>query len=185
MVLIVGLGNPGKDYEFTRHNIGFRIADKVTDSLEKKKIYRKFNSLVTQSAYNRKKLIILKPQTFMNESGAAVNQCCRFFGKKISQILVIHDDIDIDFGELKMKSDGNTGGHRGLESIAEKLGSCDFDRLRFGLGRPPGRRDPSDYVLEEFGKREREEVEIGIVKSLDMIKDYLKEGIEYAMNKYN
>jgi PTH1 family peptidyl-tRNA hydrolase len=185
MVLIVGLGNPGKSYEFTRHNIGFRIADKVTDNLEKKKIYRKFSSLVTESTYNRKKLIILKPQTFMNDSGTAVDLCCRFFGKKIKPILVIHDDIDIDFGELKMKSGGNTGGHKGLESIVEKLGSHDFNRLRFGLGRPPGRQDPSDYVLEEFGKREREEVEICIIRSLDMIKDYLEEGIEYAMNKYN
>lgn len=185
MVLIVGLGNPGKSYKFTRHNIGFRIADKVIESLEKKKIYRKFNSSVTESSYNRKKIIILKPQTFMNNSGTAVDLCCRFFGKKIGSMLVIHDDIDIDFGEVKMKSCGSTGGHKGLESIAEKLGMYDFDRLRFGLGRPPGSQDPSDYVLDEFRKREREEVEIGIIKSLDMIKDYLKEGIEYTMNKYN
>jgi PTH1 family peptidyl-tRNA hydrolase len=84
-----------------------------------------------------------------------------------------------------LKSGGSTGGHKGLESIAEKLGSFEFDRLRFGLGRPPGRKDPSEYVLEEFDKREIEEVEVGIVKSLDMIGGYLKEGIEYAMNKYN
>jgi PTH1 family peptidyl-tRNA hydrolase len=185
MVLIVGLGNPGKGYESTRHNIGFRIVDKLVDSLVKKKIYRKFNSLVTESTHNRKKLIILKPQTFMNDSGTAVYLCCRFFGKKISQILIVHDDIDIGFGELKLKSGGSTGGHKGLESIAEKLGSFEFDRLRFGLGRPPGRKDPSEYVLEEFDKREIEEVEVGIVKSLDMIGGYLKEGIEYAMNKYN
>jgi len=185
MVLIVGLGNPGKRYEFTRHNIGFKIADKIADSLEKKKIYRKFDSSVAESSYNRKKIILLKPQTFMNNSGAAVSLCCRFFGKKISSILVIHDDIDIDFGQIKLKAGGNTGGHKGLESIADKLGNHDFDRLRFGVGRPPGRQDPADYVLDEFKKNESEEVEIGIMRSLDMVADYLKEGIECAMNKYN
>jgi PTH1 family peptidyl-tRNA hydrolase len=185
MVLIVGLGNPGKSYEFTRHNIGFRIVDKIAGSLEKKKIYRKFDSSVTESIYNRKKIILLKPQTFMNNSGTAVDLCCRFFGKKINSILVIHDDIDIDFGEIKMKSGGNTGGHKGLESIVEKIQDHDFDRLRFGVGRPHGRQDPADYVLDEFRKSEREEVEIGIMRSLDIVRDYLKEGIEYTMNKYN
>ena len=185
MVLIVGLGNPGKSYKFTRHNIGFRIVDKIADSFEKKKIYRKFSSSVTETTYNRKKIILLKPQTFMNNSGTAVALCCRFFGKKINSILVIHDDIDIEFGEIKMKSGGNTGRHKGLESIAEKLQSYDFDRLRFGAGRPQGRQDPADYVLDEFRKNEREEVEIDIMKSLGIVRDYLEEGIEYTMNKYN
>ena len=185
MVLIVGLGNPGKGYEFTRHNIGFKIVDKITGSLRRKKVYRKFNSSVTESTYNRKKIILLKPQTFMNNSGAAVVLWCRFLGKKISSILVIHDDIDIDFGEIKLKAGGSTAGHKGLESIAEKLGNSDFDRLRFGVGRPPGRQDPADYVLDGFKKKEMEEVEIGILKSLDMVRDYIEEGIEYAMNKYN
>ncbi len=185
MVLIVGLGNPGKSYEFTRHNIGFRIVDKIADSFEKKKIYRKFNSSAAESTYNRKKIILLKPQTFMNNSGAAVALCCKFFGKRINSILVIHDDIDIESGEIKMKSGGNTGGHKGLESIVKKLKNYDFDRLRFGVGRPHGRQDPADYVLDEFRKSEREEVEIGIMRSLNMVRDYLKEGIEYTMNKYN
>ncbi len=185
MVLIVGLGNPGKEYEFTRHNIGFRIIDKINDSLEKKKIYRKFNSLVSESSYNEQKIILLKPQIFMNDSGSAVALCYRFFEKQISSMLVIHDDIDIELGEIRLKSGGNTGGHKGLESIVEKFGSFDFDRLRFGIGRPPGRQDATDYVLGEFKKREREEVEIGIQRSPDMVNDYLMEGIEYAMNKYN
>jgi len=185
MILIIGLGNPGKDYELTRHNIGFRIVDEFVGNIEKKSCYRKFNSLIIESSYNDQKLILLKPQTFMNASGAAVALCHRFYENQIDSMLVIHDDIDIRFGEIKLKRDGSTGGHKGLESIAEKLGSYNFDRLRFGIGRPPGRKDPIDYVLEEFDKKEKEEIEIGVQKSVVIIRDYLAEGIEYAMNKYN
>ncbi|GAG64685.1 unnamed protein product [marine sediment metagenome] len=185
MVLIIGLGNPGKDYEFTRHNIGFKIIDKFAESLEKKSCYRKFNSTVTESSYDGKKLILLKPQTYMNSSGTAVAMCYNFLRKQINSMLVIHDDIDIGFGEIRLKTGGGTGGHKGLESIADKLGNYDFDRLRFGVGRPPGRQDAADYVLDGFGKNEREEVEIGVQRSTDIIRDYLTEGIEYAINKYN
>ncbi len=185
MILIVGLGNPGKEYKFTRHNIGFKIADKFAESLEGKSRYRKFSSLVIESSYNNHKVIILKPQTFMNCSGNAVALCCRFFKDQISSILLIHDDIDIEFGEIKLKNDGSTAGHKGLESVAVSLGSYDFNRLRFGVGRPPGRQDPADYVLEDFSRNEKEEVEIGIQKSVDIIRDYIEKGIEYAMNEYN
>ncbi|HEY4695754.1 MAG TPA: aminoacyl-tRNA hydrolase [Candidatus Hydromicrobium sp.] len=185
MILIVGLGNPGKDYEFTRHNIGFRIVDKFTEGFEKKSCYRKFNSLVCELSFNNQKLILLKPQTFMNNSGISIAQCCSFFGNQINSMLVIHDDIDIGFGEIRLKSGGSTGGHKGLESIVASLGNCDFDRLRFGIGRPPGKQDAADYVLEEFKKKEKEEVEIDVQRSVDIIRDYLTEGIEYTMNKYN
>jgi PTH1 family peptidyl-tRNA hydrolase len=185
MILIIGLGNPGKDYESTRHNIGFRIVDEFAGNIEKKSCYRKFNSLIFESSYNDQKLILLKPQTFMNNSGTAVALCYRFFENQISSMLVIHDDIDIMFGEIKIKRGGSTGGHKGLESIAENLRNYDFDRLRFGIGRPPGRQDATDYVLEEFGKKEKEEVEIGVQRSVDILKDYLANGVEFAMNKYN
>jgi len=185
MVLIVGLGNPGKDYEFTRHNIGFRIADRFVEGFEKKSFYKKFNSLICESSFSDKKLMILKPQTFMNNSGISIALCCRSFGNQIDSLLVIHDDIDIGFGEIRLKRGGSTGGHKGLESIVESLGNCDFDRLRFGIGRPPGKQDPADFVLEEFKKKEKEEVEAGMQKSVDIIKDYLTEGIKFAMNKYN
>ena len=185
MILIVGLGNPGKEYELTRHNIGFRIVDRFADSLKKKSCYRKFNSRVIESSYNNHKIIILKPMTFMNSSGDSVNLCYRFFKNEISSILVVHDDIDIETGRIKLKKDGSTAGHRGLESIAKRLGSLDFDRLRFGVGRPPVGKDAADYVLEEFNKKEKEEVDFAVQKAVDIIKDYISEGIEYAMNKYN
>lgn len=185
MILIVGLGNPGKDYEFTRHNIGFKIIDKFAAGFEKKSCYRKFDSLVCELLYDNQKLILLKPQTFMNSSGISVASFYRFFEDRIKSMLVIHDDIDIEFGEIKLKRGGSTGGHKGLESIADNLENYDFDRLRFGVGRPPGKKDAADYVLEEFGKSEKEEVEIGVQRAVDIIRDYLAEGIEYAMNKYN
>ncbi|MFA5015884.1 MAG: aminoacyl-tRNA hydrolase [Actinomycetota bacterium] len=185
MILIAGLGNPGKDYELTRHNIGFSIADKFTEGFEKKSFYRKFDSLICESSFNNQKLIILKPQTFMNNSGISIALYYRFFGNQIDSLLVIHDDIDIEFGEIRLKRGGSTGGHKGLESIVESLGNCNFDRLRFGIGRPPGKQDPADFVLEEFKKKEKEEVEAGMQKSVDIIKDYLTEGIKFAMNKYN
>ncbi len=185
MILIVGLGNPGKDYKFTRHNIGFRIIDKFATGFERKSCYQKFNSLVCELFHDDQKLMLLKPQTFMNDSGISVASFYRFFGDQIKSMLVIHDDIDIEFGEIKLKRGGSTGGHKGLESIVDSIGNYDFDRLRFGIGRPPGRQDAADYVLEEFGKNEKEEVEIDVQRSVDIIRDYLAEGIEYAMNKYN
>ena len=185
MFLIVGLGNPGKEYEFTRHNIGFEIIDNFSDSLEKKSQYQKFNSSVTESSHNKEKLILLKPQTFMNNSGAAVASCYKFYNEQVCFMMVIHDDIDIEFGEIRLKAGGSTGGHKGLESIANRLGSYDFDRLRFGVGRPPGRMEASDYVLMKFKKSQKDEIEIGIQRSVDAIKDYISGGIEYAMNKYN
>ncbi len=185
MILIVGLGNPGKNYEFTRHNIGFRIVDKFVDSLEKKSCYRKFMSAVLESYYSNHEIIILKPQMFMNKSGEAVALCSSYYGDQISSMLIIHDDIDINFGEITLKKGGSTAGHKGLESIATSLGSYDFDRLRFGVGRPTGRQDASDYVLKEFGRKEKEEVEVGIERSVDIIEDYITGGIQHAMNKYN
>lgn len=185
MILIAGLGNPGKEYVSTRHNIGFKIVEKFVDSLEDKRCYKKFNSFVAESSYNNHKIIVLKPLTFMNRSGSAVAPCYRFFKGQIDSMLVIHDDIDIEFGELKLKKGGSTAGHRGLESIAAAMGNYEFDRLRFGVGRPPGRQDPADYVLEEFGRKEMEEVEVAVHRAADIIRDYIVRGIEYAMNEYN
>ncbi|MEA2016121.1 MAG: aminoacyl-tRNA hydrolase [Actinomycetota bacterium] len=185
MILIVGLGNPGKNYEFTRHNIGFRIADRFAGKLEKKSCYPKFMSMVIESSFSNRKIIILKPQTFMNKSGEAVALCSSYYKDKINSMLVIHDDIDISFGDIALKKGGGTAGHKGLESIAASLKSYDFDRLRFGVGRPAGRQDASDFVLKEFSRKEKVEVKVGIEKSVDIMADYITGGIQYAMNKYN
>ncbi len=185
MILIAGLGNPGKDYELTRHNIGFEIVDRLSESLESKSLYHKFNSLIIESSFEKKKLLLLKPQLFMNNSGSAVAACMDSYGDEISSLMVVHDDLDIEPGNIKLKRGGSTAGHKGLESIANKTGSNDFYRLRFGVGRPPGRMDPVDFVLRHFKKKEIPGVELDIARSAEAIKDYIKEGIDFAMNKYN
>ena len=121
----------------------------------------------------------------MNNSGTAVAAFISLYGEEIISMMVIHDDIDIEFGSIRLKKGGSTAGHRGLESIAEKTGNNDFYRLRFGVGRPPGRMDPADFVLRHFKKSEITGVELDISRSVDAIKDYIREGIDYAMNKYN
>ena len=185
MILIVGLGNPGGDYTGTRHNIGFTVVDMLVSSLDSGSRFTKFNSAAYNASYAGKDLLILKPQTFMNNSGSAVAAALRAYGDEITRMLVVHDDIDIEFGCIKIKSGGNTAGHRGLQSIFEKTGKLDFDRIRFGVGRPPGRMEASDYVLRLFKKSEAKELELLIDRAVDMIRDYIENGLEHTANEYN
>ena len=132
---------------------------------------------------------MIRPAAWLLAIGAilcsAVAGALKFYGDEISRLLVIHDDIDIEFGQIKLKRGGSTAGHKGLQSIFEKTQNLDFDRLRFGVGRPPGRMDASDYVLRLFSKSELEEVDFLIKHAVDAIKDYILEGIEFTSNKYN
>ncbi|MCL4415960.1 MAG: aminoacyl-tRNA hydrolase [Actinobacteria bacterium] len=185
MILIIGLGNPGEDYEQTRHNIGFVILDKFSEDTGILSQISKFNSILIKSKYAGKALLCVKPCTFMNNSGSAVLKVIRHFEDDIESTIVIHDDLDIEFGEIKFKSGGGTGGHNGLESILKKLGRSDFDRLRFGIGRPPGRKDPADFVLSKFKMKETRELDSIIPISIEALKDYIENGINFAMNKYN
>ncbi len=185
MILIVGLGNPGKEYTDTRHNIGFAVIDEMASGAGSGNKYSNFNSMVYDAEISGTKLLLLKPQTFMNNSGSAVSGALRSYGDEIERILVVHDDIDIEFGQIKLKNGGSTAGHRGLESIYEKTRTLDFDRLRFGIGRPPGRMEASDYVLRRFARGELEEAGLMIRQSADAISDYIIDGIDFASNKYN
>ncbi|MBU4293427.1 MAG: aminoacyl-tRNA hydrolase [Actinobacteria bacterium] len=185
MILIIGLGNPGEEYGQTRHNIGFIILNKFSEETGILVQISKFNSILIKSEYAGKALLCVKPCTFMNNSGSAVLKVIELFEGKIESTIVIHDDLDIEFGEIKLKSGGGTGGHNGLESIVKKLGCSDFDRLRFGIGRPSGRKDPADFVLSKFKRRETRELDSCITISVEALKDYVENGINYVMNKYN
>ena len=185
MILIVGLGNPGKEYTGTRHNIGFEIIEELASETCSGNKYTKFNSTAYDAEISGTRLLLLKPQIFMNNSGSALAGALKSYGEEIERILVIHDDIDIEFGQIKLKKGGSTAGHRGLESIYDKTQTLDFDRLRFGVGRPPGRMEASSYVLRRFNKSELKEVEFLIRLSVDAIKDYITDGIDFASNKYN
>lgn len=185
MFLIVGLGNPGGDYAGTRHNIGFAIIDMLVSRIASGNRYKKFNSEAYNASYAGKDLLIIKPRTFMNRSGSAAAAALSHMGEKKTGMLVVHDDIDIEFGRIKIKRGGSTAGHRGLQSIFDNTGGLDFDRLRFGVGRPPGRMEASDYVLRPFNKSEKKELDLLIDRSVDMIREYIKNGLEYTANKYN
>lgn len=186
MILIIGLGNPGKEYELTRHNIGFIILEEFVENLENPITqYYKYDSLITETAYSSKKILLLKPLTFMNTSGSAVFQVYRNFQSEVESILVIHDDLDIEFGQIRLKAGGGSGGHNGLESIIKKMGNSDFNRLRFGIGRPTGKKDAVDFVLTKFKKREAAQLPGMVEKAIEAIKDYILNGVGYSMNKYN
>ena len=179
-MLIVGLGNPGPNYESTRHNIGFMVIDELVKRLNAQKLS---SSSFKGELFKFSDHYLLKPLTFMNLSGISVAAVKKFY--KIDEVVVIHDDLDIEFGIVKFKCGGGTGGHNGLESIVEHLGNADFNRLRFGIGRPPGRKDPAVFVLSGFRKAEKNELDFLIDRSISAIKDYIDSGIDYAMNEYN
>lgn len=185
MILIVGLGNPGKDYWGTRHNVGFAIIDELISGIDSGNKYTKFNSIAVNAKCSGTDLILLKPVAFMNNSGSAIVAAMKFYGDEISRILIIHDDIDIEFGHVKIKRGGGTAGHRGLQSIFTKTGNLDFDRIRFGVGRPPGRMEASDYVLRKFGKSETKELDFLIKHAAEIVIGYIENGLEHAANKYN
>jgi PTH1 family peptidyl-tRNA hydrolase len=184
-MLIVGLGNPGAEYSQTRHNIGFIIIDRFLEELGKPESFIKFNSEIHKSKYSGRELLLVKPLTFVNKSGTSISNVINHYDINSDEILVIHDDLDIEFGMIKFKCGGGTGGHNGLESIVQYLGKTDFNRLRFGIGRPPGKKDPAVFVLSRFRKAEIGELDFLIDKSISAIKDYIHFGIDYTMNEYN
>lgn len=183
--LIVGLGNPGKEYERTRHNIGFLILDafaRIHGITIGKRDYR---GLLGDGRVGDTRVFLLKPQTFMNLSGESVAAFLRQKPLALSDILIVTDDIALPLAKLRLRPGGSAGGHNGLKSLISHLHSPEFPRLRFGVGAP---RDPSvqiDYVLGTFSKREQDEVEEGIEHAVAAIETWLAEGITPAMNKYN
>jgi PTH1 family peptidyl-tRNA hydrolase len=185
MILIIGLGNPGRHYYSNRHNIGYIIADRFAFQAGAPDFRQKFQSEHCRITYLDTDIIILKPLTFMNNSGRSVAKFFKYYRDKITGLLVLHDDLDVEFGTIKFKRGGSSGGHNGLESIINTLGDTGFDRLRFGIGRPPAGEDPADFVLKNFNRAEEKELPYLVEKSLNALKDYISGGVENAMNLYN
>lgn len=183
--LIAGLGNPGKEYRSSRHNIGFMVIDQLEKEMAFKIGKVQQRSLVGSGKFENWHIILAKPQTFMNLSGSAVSSLLRFYKITPDHLLVIHDDVDLPLGSLRLRPSGSSGGHRGLDSIIQHLHSQDFPRLRVGVGRPPGRMSTASYVLEGFLPSEQDLLEIMLQKSADAVKMILTNGVETAMNKYN
>lgn len=184
--LIVGLGNPGLKYELTRHNIGFQVANFIAKKIDEKFKRVQFNALIAKGTYKGKKIILVKPQTYMNNSGQAVGSLARYYKVDIKNVIVIFDDVDLPFETIRVRSEGGSGGHKGMKSIIQHFSnSQDFPRIRFGVGRPPGRMVTADYVLQRFNKEEEKILDLYIQKAADAIFDIVENDIVHAMNHFN
>jgi PTH1 family peptidyl-tRNA hydrolase len=183
--LIVGLGNPGREYARHRHNIGFRVADHFahTHAINFSKV--QLNAMVALGRLGETRVILAKPQTFMNVSGHAVGGLLNFYKVPIDRLLVVFDDLDLPFGSVRLRQEGGAGGHNGMRSIIAQLGGNTFPRLRIGIGRPPGRMDPAAFVLQDFNTDESIEIEAIVDRSVKAIETFIAEGIAMAMNQFN
>lgn len=184
MFLVAGLGNPGKEYNGSRHNIGFMVVDELADRLGVKGWKKGFSGLYGEAYYEGEKILLLKPQTYMNRSGESISQALGFYRLPTERLIVIHDDIDLPFGQIRLKRGGGSAGHRGVDSISSCLGSRDFIRLRVGIGRP-GHRDIVSHVLSGFTGYEKGFLRSLLTFSGDAVLDVVSKGLESAMNTYN
>jgi PTH1 family peptidyl-tRNA hydrolase len=183
--LIVGLGNPGRAFHMNRHNVGFMLVDRLAKDIGVAFRRRQAGSLVTDGRLDGLKVILAKPQGFMNTSGGPVASLVRFFQIPLDHLLIVHDDLDLPLGSLRLRGSGGSAGHRGMQSIVTRLASQDIPRLRIGIGRPPGRMDPADFVLKDFAKDETELLEITLERAVACVRALLLEGLELAMTRFN
>ena len=184
-ILIAGLGNPGREYQHNRHNVGFHclglLAAKYGLSFGKKQS----QADLALGHVAGQKAILLKPLTFVNLSGEAVGAVAHFYKVAPGNILVIYDDLDLPQGTLRLRPGGGSGGHNGIKSIARHLNTQEFPRLRVGIGRPPGRMEPKDYVLQDFSEQERAVMEQAYARVVEGVETFIRQGIKEAMNRFN
>lgn len=185
MFLIAGLGNPGKKYSRTRHNIGFEILNRWSEMLGAPMKGRRFQSRSAIAHFQQKAIILLRPVTYMNRSGQAIKACLDFYRLNFDQILIVHDDLDLPTGKLKLVPKGGAGGHKGIRSIIDHIGTDHFSRLKIGIGRPQFDEDVEDYVLASFYPDEKDIMEQTVPKAIKACELVIQEGIERAMNQVN
>ena len=184
--LIGGLGNPGKDYEYTRHNLGFLVVRRLAEKLKLKFALSSLtNGLTAEGMFEDKAICLLMPLTYMNNSGVAVHQVMTKRELSPEDVMIVCDDFNLDFEQIRLKGKGSDGGHNGLSSVIEHLGTEQFARLRMGIGRPTGKKDMVDYVLEEFKKKEKECLDSFIDETASCCLAWLCEGVYAAMDQYN
>lgn len=183
--LIVGLGNPGPQYAANRHNVGFRCLNRLATCHDLVFDKRQKRALVALGTICEQRVVLAKPQTFMNESGRAVVPLARFYKVQPERLMVVYDDLDLPTGTVRLRPGGGSGGHKGVYSIIEHLGTRDFPRLRIGIGRPPGRMDPAAYVLQDFSVEEGSVMDETLERAIAAVEAWLREGIEAAMSLHN
>ena len=184
MKIVVGLGNPGARYKDTRHNIGFQVLDELARRWRSETWKRRFEAEVTEHRAGGPVLLV-KPQTFMNLSGTAVREATKFYKVESKDIIVIHDDLDLPVGRLRIRERGGAGGHKGIDSMIGQLGTDEFVRVKFGINRPPAEWDTADYVLGRFSSEEQPTINQTISLAADAVEAILAEGAAAAMNRFN
>jgi PTH1 family peptidyl-tRNA hydrolase len=183
--LVVGLGNPGREYRNTRHNMGFLAVDAMIQKLGFSSSKVQSKAIINTGNVQGQKVILAKPQTYMNLSGQAVSGLVNFYKIPLDHLLVINDDVDIPFGTIRIRPGGGSAGQKGVGSIIEKLGTQEFARMRLGVGRPPGQMSTPDYVLQQFSKDEEEFLKNFLEKAALAVEEFILNGLEAAMNKFN
>jgi PTH1 family peptidyl-tRNA hydrolase len=182
-LLVVGLGNPGPGYAKTRHNVGFVVADILADRIGSGfKVHKRSGAEVTTGRIGGRSVILAKPRTYMNESGRQVGPLAKFYSVAPADLIIVHDELDIDFGRIRLKFGGGVAGHNGLRSVSSALGTNDFQRVRIGVGRPPGRKSGATFVLENFTAAERPEVPTICEQAADATELLIELGLEPAQN---
>lgn len=183
-LLVVGLGNPGPQYAKTRHNVGFMVADLLAARMGAAfKVHKRSGAEIVTGRLGHRPIVLAKPRTYMNESGRHVGPLANFYSVAPADVIVIHDELDVDFGRLRLKLGGGEGGHNGLRSIVNALGTKNFQRVRIGIGRPPGRKDPAAFVLETFSAPERPEIPVICEQAADATELLIEIGLEPAQNR--
>lgn len=185
MYLIVGLGNPENEYSHTRHNMGFDTINQIAKNNNIEITKNKFKGILENTIIQNQKVILLKPQTYMNLSGQSVKEVAEFYNLKPEEIIVIYDDIDIEKGHIKIRKKGGAGSHNGMKSVVEELQSTDFARIRVGIGQPEFKSDMINYVIGKVSQEEQEILQQGVEKAAKAVEEILKNGIDIAMNKFN
>jgi PTH1 family peptidyl-tRNA hydrolase len=183
--LVVGLGNPGPRYAGTRHNAGFAVVDLLAERVRGRFRAHKGRCDVVETQLAGIPVVLAKPKCYMNESGGPIVSISRFYKVPLERIIVVHDELDLPFGALRLKRGGGDGGHNGLRSTSTALGSREYARVRFGIGRPPGRQDPADYVLKEFAAAERKELGFLLDRTADAVEALISHGLDAAQNQFN
>jgi len=184
--LVVGLGNPGPDYAPTRHNVGFRVVALLATRAGGGRFSRhRTNADVLEGRLGGRRVVLATPRTYMNVSGGPVAGLLRYFAVAVEDLVVVHDDLDLGFGVVRLKRGGGEGGHNGLRSISTSIGTRDYLRVRLGIGRPPGRQDPADFVLQRFSSTEAKELDLVVDLAADAAQALLAEGLEPAQNRFH
>ncbi len=183
--MIVGLGNPGPRYERNRHNVGFQVVDALAAGHGLTFDKRQFKALLAQGTIQGRRVLLVKPQTYMNLSGEAVQPLAHYYKVELSHLMVVFDDMDLPLGTLRLRPFGGAGGHKGMKSIIARLGSQRFPRLRIGIGRPPGRMDPAAYVLQDFTAEEEAIMAQVRERAVQALETWLDRGLDAAMNAFN